>query len=49
MPESFKPIRFSRHALGYVTKRGFTIAEVEEAIHSSCSGEAEENRFPVPC
>lgn len=26
-----KPIRFSQHALGYTKKRGFTIAEVEEA------------------
>ncbi len=30
-----KPIRFSRHASGYTAKRGFTVAEVEEAI---CTG-----------
>ncbi|WP_392530268.1 DUF4258 domain-containing protein [Nostoc sp. C117] len=40
-----KPIRFSQHALGYVTKRGFTIAEVEESIRSSSWEEAEENRL----
>ena len=27
-----KPIRLSKHALGYAAKRGFTVAEVEEAI-----------------
>jgi hypothetical protein len=26
-----KPIRFSDHALRYMSKRGFTIAEVEDA------------------
>jgi len=30
-----KPIRFSTHALGYVTKRGFTTNEVEDAIRTS--------------
>jgi len=30
-----KPIRLSKHAIGYVTKRGFTVAEVEEAIRTS--------------
>jgi len=30
-----KPIRFSAHALGYAVRRGFTIAEVEEAIRNS--------------
>jgi len=29
-----KPIRLSAHALGYASKRGFTEAEVEEAIRS---------------
>lgn len=29
-----KPIRFSKHALGCTVKRGFTEAEVEEAIHT---------------
>jgi hypothetical protein len=27
-----KPIRLSAHALSYSTKRGFTVAEVEDAI-----------------
>ncbi|MGR3311121.1 MAG: DUF4258 domain-containing protein [Candidatus Brocadiales bacterium] len=30
-----KPIRFSAHALSYTVKRGFTVAEVEEAIRNS--------------
>ena len=30
-----KPIRLSKHALGYIVKRGFTVAEVEEAIRTS--------------
>ena len=30
-----KPIRLSAHALGYTTRRGFTVAEVEEAIRTS--------------
>jgi hypothetical protein len=30
-----KRIRLSAHALSYITKRGFTIAEVEEAIRES--------------
>jgi len=30
-----KPIRLSVHALSYIVKRGFTIAEVEDAIRSS--------------
>jgi hypothetical protein len=29
-----KPIRLSAHALSYASKRGFTVAEVEEAIQS---------------
>ncbi len=29
-----KSIRFSKHALGYTAKRGFTVAEVEEAIRT---------------
>jgi hypothetical protein len=29
-----KRIRFSTHALGYVTKRGFTTNEVEDAIRT---------------
>ena len=30
-----KPKRLSAHALSYATKRGFTVAEVEDAIRSS--------------
>ena len=30
-----KRVRLSSHALGYTTKRGFTVAEVEEAIRTS--------------
>jgi hypothetical protein len=29
-----KPIRLSAHALSYITKRGFTVAEVEDTIRS---------------
>lgn len=29
-----KPIRLSAHALGYVARRGFTLAEVEDAIRT---------------
>lgn len=29
------PIRLTRHAQGYLTKRGFTAAEVEQAIRES--------------
>jgi hypothetical protein len=31
---SGKPIRLSAHALGYLTRRGFTVAEVEETIRT---------------
>ena len=30
-----KPIRLSTHAAGYINQRGFTVAEVEEAIRTS--------------
>ena len=30
-----KPIRLSEHALRYTSKRGFTVAEVEETIRTS--------------
>ena len=30
-----KPIRLSAHALSYTDKRGFTVAEVEEAIRET--------------
>jgi hypothetical protein len=40
-----KPIRLSNHALRYATKRGFTVAEVEEAIRTSPWGAAELGRL----
>jgi hypothetical protein len=30
-----KPVRLSRHALRYVSKRGFAVEEVEDAIRTS--------------
>lgn len=30
-----KPIRLSAHAQGYINQRGFTVAEVEDAIRTS--------------
>jgi hypothetical protein len=39
-----KPIRLSRHALSYTASRGFTPAEVEEAIRSCPWGAAELGR-----
>lgn len=40
-----KPIRLSAHALGYLTSRGFTIGEVEQAIRTRPWREAELGRF----
>jgi hypothetical protein len=40
-----KPIRFSKHALGYAASRGFTRAEVEDAIHTCVWGAAELGRL----
>ena len=40
-----KPIRFSKHALDYANKRGFTAAEVEEAIRTSSWNLAELGRL----
>ena len=40
-----KPIRLSNHALRYVSKRGFTVAEVEDAIRTSPLGAAELGRL----
>jgi len=40
-----KPIRFSKHALGYAASRGFTVAEVEEAIRTCAWGAAELGRL----
>ena len=39
-----KPIRLSNHALRYMNKRGFTIAEVEDAIRTSPWARAELRR-----
>ena len=40
-----KPIRFSKHALGYIASRGFSVAEVEEGIRSCAWGAAELGRL----
>ena len=40
-----KPIRLSKHALGYTTSRGFAVAEVEEAIRTCPWGVAELRRL----
>jgi hypothetical protein len=40
-----KPIRLSNHASRYLSKRGFTIAEVEEAIRTSPWNPAEPGRL----
>ena len=40
-----EPIRFSKHALDYANKRGFTLAEVEEAIRTSSWNPAELGRL----
>jgi hypothetical protein len=40
-----KPIRLSQHALSYIPKRGFTIAEVEATIRNSVWGYADAQRL----
>ncbi len=40
-----KPIRLSQHARGYIQRRGFTMAEVEQAIRESRWNPAELNRL----
>ena len=40
-----KPIRLSEHALRYTSKRGFTVAEVEETIRTSFWMSAELGRL----
>ncbi len=40
-----KPIRLTKHASGYLASRGFTVAEVEEAICTSAWGPAELGRL----
>jgi hypothetical protein len=43
-----KPVRFWAHALSYIVRRGFTIAEVEEAIRGSRWETAELGRLECP-
>jgi hypothetical protein len=40
-----KRIRFSKHAMDYAASRGFTVAEVEDAIRTSAWGAAELGRL----
>jgi hypothetical protein len=40
-----KPIRLSNHALRYMSKRGFTVAEVKEAIRTASWQSAELGRL----
>jgi len=40
-----KPIRLSKHTLSYTAKRGFSAAEVEQAIRTSKWGAAELGRL----
>ena len=40
-----KSIRLSKHALGYAARRGFTVAEVEEAIRTRPWSAAELGRW----
>jgi len=40
-----KPIRLSAHAQGYLARRGFTLAEVEQAIRSAPWEPAERGRL----
>ena len=40
-----KPIRLSAHALSYLARRGFTVAEVEEAIRTCPWEKAELGRL----
>ena len=40
-----KPIRLTKHALGYTASRGFTAAEVEAAIRTCPWGTAELGRL----
>ena len=42
-----KPIRLSAHALSYITRRGFTVAEVEKAIRTCPWEKAELGRLEV--
>ncbi|MCL5280847.1 MAG: DUF4258 domain-containing protein [Planctomycetes bacterium] len=40
-----KPIRLSAHAASYLARRGFTVAEVEEAIRAGRREQAELGRL----
>ena len=42
---SGKPIRLSGHALGYQSRRGFAVAEVEDTIRTSPWLPARNNRY----
>ncbi len=39
------PIRLTKHAMGYLSSRGFTVAEVEAAIRTAAWGPAELGRL----
>ncbi|MCL5997044.1 MAG: DUF4258 domain-containing protein [Chloroflexi bacterium] len=39
-----KPIRLSAHATGYIAKRGFTVAEVQDAIRTGAWQPAAQGR-----
>src|SRR5436309_2389382 len=43
--DQVKPIRLSKHASGYTVTRGFTVAEVEEAIRTCPWSRAELGRL----
>lgn len=40
-----KPVRLSAHAAGYLEKRGFTVAEVEETLRGAAWERAELGRL----
>jgi hypothetical protein len=40
-----KPIQLSKHAMGYIASRGFTVAEVEDTIQTCAWGAAELGRL----
>ena len=42
--QSDKPIRLSAHARGYIVRRGFTLAEVEDTIRTGVWMSAQGNR-----
>lgn len=44
-----KPIRLSKHALGYIPLRGFTVEEVEAAINSEPWHPASQGQGRLEC